>query len=54
MVEVATLQAQEVVGGNMDELRRLWVEVEELMERAKFYQGRYHTTVSTSQIEHYK
>lgn len=51
---MATLRVQMVVGGGLDELRRLQAEVEDLRERAGFYRGRYHTVVPTSQIEHYR
>ncbi len=54
VAEVATLRAQVAVGGGLDELRRLWAEVEDLRERARFYRGRYHAAVPTSQIEHYR
>lgn len=54
VVEVATLRVQVAVGGGMDELRRLQTEIEDLRERARFYRGRYHAAVPTSQIEHYR
>lgn len=48
MVEVVTLRVQVAVGGGMDELRRLWTNVEDLREREGFYQGRYHVVVPAS------
>ena len=52
-MEVATLQAHVVVGGGIEELRRLRAEVEELRERARFYQGRYYVAITVDRIEHY-
>lgn len=37
VVEVEMLRAHAVVGGGLDELRRLWAKVEDLREREKFY-----------------
>ena len=54
VVEVVTLWAQMAVGGGLDELQRLEVEVEDLRERVGFYQGRYHAAVPASQIKHYR
>lgn len=42
------LRAQVAVGGGLDEMRRLQAKVEDLRERARFYQGRYHAVVPTS------
>ena len=38
----------------MDEMRRLWREVEELRERERFYQRRYHAIVLANHIDHYR
>ena len=53
LVEVATLRAQVVMGGEMDDLRWMRIKMEDLCKRVGFYRRRYHAAMLVDYIEHY-